>query len=474
MLNVRLISKPSVTPTDLIAASARTCYSNTGGLVLPDQVTDWSKKNELIESIVSAGHHTTFQHVYITLGITGISRQLIYRLLHNHPNYNSEQLSQRYVGATKSNTHFVYPVTTPENKAKWEEYYNTVMEYYHILNAELVKVFETMLHGYTKKQVTKKAQEFARYVLPQGITASLYHTINLMTALRYIAVAKALPEANDEAIRFSTQLEHILLDMDPDLRPYIEKAKNTVVKYPVMKDSEKVLTAYRKHSKNNVNVFSVTGSIVSTDNESYSNILNLYTVMPDNGILGAIDTYIELSLSADAQNQRHRTSPAYRPTIEETFVSNRYYIPDIVKDNDHILKIYEKAMHYMYNFFHEQVSTHIGTADFGEAVYALPNAHMVEILQKDDFSNFLHKGHMRLCLNSQEEIRKIVTEQLLQIPSHITNKDYINILRSVSAPCIHRHNCGIKPYCPEGDRFCGVKLWTMDKKEVIEFYKRHY
>ena len=53
-----------------------------------------------------------------------------------------------------------------------------------------------------KKEAKKRAQEFARYLLPVGMNAHLYHTVNVITALRYINAVKVIPEAKDEAKEF--------------------------------------------------------------------------------------------------------------------------------------------------------------------------------------------------------------------------------------------------------------------------------
>jgi len=36
------------------------------------------------------------------------------------------------------------------------------------------------------------------------------------------------------------------------------------------------------------------------------------------------------------------------------------------------------------------------------------------------------------------------------------------IARHILAPCYLRKAAGVKPYCPEGDRFCGVRVWQQD------------
>ena len=65
-----------------------------------------------------------------------------------------------------------------------------------------------------KKEAKKRAQEFARYLLPVGMNAHLYHTVNVITALRYINAVKVIPEAKDEAKEFIELIKKEMLNID--------------------------------------------------------------------------------------------------------------------------------------------------------------------------------------------------------------------------------------------------------------------
>jgi len=158
---------------------------------------------------------------------------------------------------------------------------------------------------------------------------------------------------------------------------------------------------------------------------------------------------MKLSLSADAQNQRHRRSPAIRPALEKSYARD-YYLPEVL--DGEVKAIYEKAMETSYSFFEAQ-SKKIG---FGEAVYALPNAHNIELVERNDLSSFHHKAQMRLCYNAQEEIFDLTYQQVKQLrEAGVANAE------TFLPPCSIREKLGMKPVCPEGDRFCGVKVWKL-------------
>jgi hypothetical protein len=322
-----------------------------------------------------------------------------------------------------------------------------MFSYYEKFCEILEPIMAEKLPKFQKHIANKKAQEMARYLLPVGMKAHLYHTINVITALRYINVASFLPECKTEAVEFVDKLEKEILKIDKDLKPLIDFAKKEKAVFPKI-NMEKF------RSENNVKIFDIVNYNFEM-NENYAGILRASNIFFDESLLGGFNSYIKLSLSADAQNQRHRRSPAIRPALEDIYKKD-YYIPPIIKEN--LLDEYIEAIEYSYEFFEEQKEI----LGFSEAVYALTNAHNIEIIEKDDFNEFTHKAQMRLCYNAQQEIFDIVYEQIKQLKENGVNVD--NFL----PPCAVRFKENIRPYCPEGDRFCGIKVWKLDFEE----YKR--
>jgi thymidylate synthase ThyX len=92
---VRVVRLRSATdaPYDDAIAAARTCYS-----------TAWSRRGDHRAPArqhrpltYGGGHHTVFQHATFEFELSGVSRQLVWSVLHGFPFYNTEQQSQRYV-----------------------------------------------------------------------------------------------------------------------------------------------------------------------------------------------------------------------------------------------------------------------------------------------------------------------------------------------------------------------------------------
>ncbi len=408
---------PTNSPSNVAVCAARTCYSSKG--IIKDS-TDWSKSDELLLSLYKSGHHTTLQHTHITMQIEGISRYLIWRLLHSHSFYNSEQVSQRYAKADLSNVYI------PSDK-NLNTFYQDRFNDYNKLTELFTPHFQETLPKHLKKDASKKAQEIARYVLPIGVTADLYHTVNILTILRYIAAAPHLPEATEEALEFANLLEIKLLQIDPKLKSLIKLAKKSKVVFPKIEYVSQKIT----NVVNKVEVFDIYKPLEFDINENYADVLRMSQMFFDGGILGGFNTYMELSLSADAQNQRHRRSQAIRPKLD---INSGFYTPEIIKNNEEALSIYKNAIQKSYEM---------------QNVYAFLNANKIKIIEHNDLSSFHHKAQIRLCLNAQDEIRDITNEQVRQL-------DMKHIYK---APCQIRVELGIKPYCPEGSRFCGVSMW---------------
>jgi len=284
----------------------------------------------------------------------------------------------------------------------------------------------------------------------------LYHTVNIITLLRYIAVAKTMPEVRDEAVELADILAQKLIDLDVSLEPLVRHAQESSPRFPSYDMNG--LKARIDVGEGKVKVHDVVGDAGFEVNNNYADVLRYSQMLPDSGALGGFSTYIRLSLAADAQNQRHRRSPAVRPPLENGYRRSAY-IPPIIAKNEKALALYNASITASYDFFEAQ-NEKLG---FGEAVYALSNAHEIELVERNDFTSFHHKAQMRLCYNAQEEIFDTVYEQVRQLRA-------MEVVGSeeLLPPCATRFKMKIRPTCPEGNHFCGIKVWKLDFEE----YKR--
>ncbi|TMA28219.1 MAG: FAD-dependent thymidylate synthase, partial [Deltaproteobacteria bacterium] len=116
---VRLRSATDAPYDDAIAA-ARTCYSPR--VVSPDEITD-KQRDSIGPLTYGGGHHTVFQHATFEFELSGVSRQLVWSVLHGFPFYNTEQQSQRYVKLGAPEAH-----VPPELGSRARELYTASIE----------------------------------------------------------------------------------------------------------------------------------------------------------------------------------------------------------------------------------------------------------------------------------------------------------------------------------------------------------
>ena len=97
--------------------------------------------------------------------------------------------------------------------------------------------------------------------------------------------------------------------------------------------------------------------------------------------------------------------------------------------------------------------------------YLLPNAVALRFTESADLAGLRHKLAMRLCFNAQEEIWRASLDEAGQVRDVEPR-----IGRWLLPPCGLRARAGVKPVCPEGERFCGVLVWKQDLAEYRRLF----
>ena len=159
----------------------------------------------------------------------------------------------------------------------------------------------------------------------------------------------------------------------------------------------------------------------------------------------------KISHTADSQDQRHRMVPGSRPllTLADTR-SPDYITPMLIRDNPRALEIYQRAMEDAWTAKNELLDRGV-PREF--ALYLLPNAKSIRLVESGSLLHLLHKWTMRTCFNAQEEIYQSSIEEVDQVRAA-----FPELGRYIGPPCYIR--AGIStPICTEGSHFCGVKVW---------------
>ncbi len=498
-------------PYNNAVATARTCYSSQvvhAGDVATDDLAR-ARRDVIAQSIYKAGHHTTIQHATFQFVLDKVSRQVIWSFLHSHPFYNSEQVSQRYVEMKPEN--FTTPALQEENVPLYTQAIRELMDAYHELGrlleptvvAEFKRLFpvRNLEEKRWKNAIRKRCQEVARYALPVATHAHLYHTVSGLTLHRYHRLSEQFDVPLEQKIIVGKMVEAVN-QFDPDFFKFIQDPLplEQTLEYQVLatfdestrcswpkafihefdrdlgtvssklidyKANSEVVLAQSVRSVLGVPQSAMTDAAAidwvlnPSKNPYFSEALNLTTLSKlTRTLVHPHFTFKKkISHTADSQDQRHRMTPASRPVLVRQVLWDEpdYIIPALVQETPAALDLFRSIMKRLWG----HMSTLINAGESESNVsYLLPNAFPIRFEESGDLLNFHHKWTHRLCYTAQEEIWKTSQEEVLQV-----KKVFPQIGKYFGAPCWMRKEAGEIPFCPEGDRYCGVTVWKLPVEE---------
>ncbi|MBI2981678.1 MAG: FAD-dependent thymidylate synthase [Deltaproteobacteria bacterium] len=501
-------------PYNLAIAAARTCYSSKGILTTQDVVKDDAAialRDRIAKSTLEAGHLTTRQHASFVFALDKISRHFIWSFLHSHPFYNSEQVSQRYVKVAPG--HFTVPPLAEGPARRYLEIVNEQMETYNrlieLLLPDIRRRFFRIFPAREKSEksyeakLKKRAYEVARYVLPVATHSFMYHTVNALTLLRYYRLCNLFDTSLEQRYVVQKMVDAVC-EADPDFKKEIKDPipleetpefrffSGKFVSFDPKRNKEFIREFDRSlegHDSKLVDYKSNAEAVLAqaarevlglsrerlvddeaidlvmnpAKNSYFGDTLNLTTLskLARTMVHPHYTFQKKISHTADSQDQRHRMTPASRPILMAHYTGEPDYIsPMLVRENDGPRQVYEEAMRKIFHGINDLLSDGV-SPEF--ALYLLPNAFSIRFQESGDLLNLHHKWRTRACYDSQEEIFFATIDELKQV-----GKIHPRIARHILAPCYLRKGAGIKPYCPEGDRYCGLPVW----KYGIEGYQR--
>ncbi|OPZ08760.1 MAG: FAD-dependent thymidylate synthase [candidate division BRC1 bacterium ADurb.BinA364] len=345
--------------------------------------------------------------------------------------------------------------------------------------------------------IGKKSQEIARYALPIGWHTALYHTVSGLTLLRYWRACR-LGDSPAEQEIVARQMIEALLRHDPGFEslpteplppapaPLSESANSAAARREFVAEFDASMEGHVSKlidwseraeallAESVREILCASPASLSDDqaialaldpacNPLLGDSLNLATLDKATRAL-AHPRYIfrkKLSHSADSQDQRHRMTPGSRPYLAPSLRGGPdYIVPALILEDSAIERLYRQAVESAWEAIERLLDR--GTSP-EHALYLLPNAVAIRFTESADLMSLRHKHAMRLCYNAQEEIWRASLDEARQIQAI-----HPRIGAWLLPPCGQRLAAGAKPICPEGSRFCGVRVWTMK----LEDYKR--
>ena len=487
-------------PFDSAIAAARTCYSSH--LITPDEITDKQRLNIGAATFYS-GHHTVFQHAHFEFGLENVSRQFVWSFLHAHPFYNSEQQSQRYVRMDKvqafiPDDEIFFDATS---RAIYEQAVSRAWAAYREISALLVGSTREILNDIwhvgpmshakrlqkIERSAEKRAIEVARYVLPVAAFTTMVHTVSGIVLHRLWRMCDA-SDTPCEARQVIGAMVAQVKEIDPQFferfgtDPLHERPE---WKHALPDPSQGAAVAREfdaqlggktskliDHSPNAVRVTAAAYRAViglteaqCPDAEALDRLLNparnsyrleTLNVGVHSPMMRALQhaTYTfakKISHTADSQDQRHRMVPGSRPLL--TLADTRepdYITPALLIENPRAKEVYDRAMHEAWHAKNQLIDRGVPPE---QALYLLPNAKSIRLIETGPLLHLLHKWTMRTCFNAQEEIYRASMDELAQL-----REVHPQFARYVGPPCYARSGI-TTPICTEGSHFCGVKVW---------------
>jgi thymidylate synthase ThyX len=487
-------------PYDSAIAAARTCYAPR--LITPEEITDKQRLNIGAATFYS-GHHTVYQHAHFEFGLENVSRQFVWSFLHAHPFYNSEQQSQRYVRLDRAQA-YIPPSSLFFNDAHRTIYeqaivraWNSYRELSQILVNEARSILSDIWHigpmshpkrlQKIERAAEKRAIEIARYVLPVAAFTTMVHTVSgiVLHRLWRMSAASDTPSESRAVIgamvdevkkidpqffdRFGTEpLEErpewnadetntqagdsFTHEFDAKLAGKTSKLLDYSANAPrVIAESYRAVVGLTKSQCSDAEAID---RLLNPDRNHYRlEILDVGVHAPMmRALQHANYTFAKkISHTADSQDQRHRMVPGSRPLL--TLADTRdpdYITPALLAQNPRAKDLYDRAMHDAWSAKNELLDHGV---PLEIALYLLPNAKSIRLVESGSLLHLLHKWTMRTCFNAQEEIYAASMDEVAQL-----REVHPQLAKYIGPPCHLRANI-TTPICTEGSHFCGVKVW---------------
>lgn len=211
MATVKLIAY-TPEPEKLVAAAAKLCYSKSDIDTLMDGLTE-DKVTSFLNRLSNLGHQSPLEHVSFTFGIEDVSRAFLAQIT-RHRLASFSVASQRYVSMDSAGTIIPDEFEGSTSKVVVEQAYKASFCAYKSIKDTLTQ--EYIKAGMDAKRAEKKAQENARYVLPEGCATKMIVTMNARELLHFFEL-RCCNRAQDEIREVANQMLALVYPIAPHL-----------------------------------------------------------------------------------------------------------------------------------------------------------------------------------------------------------------------------------------------------------------
>ncbi len=488
-------------PYDSAIAAARTCYAPR--LISPEEITD-KQRTTIGAATFFAGHHTVYQHAHFEFGLENVSRQFVWSFLHAHPFYNSEQQSQRYVRLDRALAYLPRSAISraPPKSPAPQKYSSapspapgpriansprscrTTRAKFSAISGTSGRCLTLRRKDKVERQAEKRAIEVARYVLPVAAATTMVHTISGIVLHRLwrmqsasdtphearLVIGEMVARVREVDPQFFDRFSSAPLDEPPEWHSPSGDAEAQAREFDAQLAGQTsrlvdysagaprvMAAAYRAVvglTETQCSDAAALDRMLNPATNPYRlEIMNVGVHAPlMRPLQHANFTFAKkISHTADSQDQRHRMVPGSRPLLVLTDTRAPDFItPMLIKGNARAREVYERAMFDAWEAKNALLDRGV-PREF--ALYLLPNAKAIRLVESGSLLHLLHKWTMRTCFNAQEEIYQASMEEVAQVRAALPE-----IGRYIGPPCYVRAGIA-SPICTEGSHFCGIKVW---------------
>ena len=338
---------------------AGVCYDQEGFDHIKNEELEKTWKR--IDRTKNNGHHSVYDHVFISFNISNVPK-ILAMVLNNEHQYTTSEKSARYT-KIKPDEEEILTGKEPAITAREFELYTKWTEIFKDKITE--KYQEDYPDYFTNGRILKLARENARYLITVFMPTTFIYT----TSLRQINYIVSWLQKYINAHNPSNSFEHKLaLAMEEFVA---EVAKLNVLDEGLLRNEKnRSISLFTKDVRNKEEHF---GEVYAT---SY-----------------------KASFAAYAQAQRHRTI-YYGLEMQH---KKEFYVPSIIEDDE------------------ELVSEWLN--DIESVKDVVPQGEIVNVYERGIYENFLLKCMERLCTAAQLEIMQISKETLTKYYEELKKQD---------------------------------------------------
>ena len=201
-------------PEKVVAAAAKLCYSNADSIDdLMDGLTP-ENTSKFIRRLVVNHHFSPFEHASFTFAIEGISRVTMAQVTRHRHSSPSVQ-SQRYV--SMSNFEAVIPDSIKDSFETRKVFMDAIEDQkkkYEWLRGALIYKYKG--EGMDQSSAEKKANEDARYILPNAAKTRMIITMNAHSLMHFFNV-RCCSRAQWEIRELAEEMFKLVYPIAPNL-----------------------------------------------------------------------------------------------------------------------------------------------------------------------------------------------------------------------------------------------------------------